>query len=106
RKIEIKELPRTSPPLPKKAADIAAFLAGTWKTESVVLEPKLPPDQARATGISTHELIAGGKFLRGYGSYGDGRIEALFVQRYDAGNNTIRGWFFTSSGQFTDSGIG
>ena len=63
-----------SPALPKKASEVTAFLVGSWKSETEVLVPKLSPEAARSTGITTSELIAGGKFLRGHGSYRDGFI--------------------------------
>jgi serine/threonine protein kinase len=98
--------PSTAPSAPRKASEVLAFLAGTWKTESLILEPKVPPDFARVTGVSRHELVAGGKFLRGLGGYGNGLSQALFVQRYDEGSGTLRGWFFYSSGDFTGSAVG
>src|SRR5262249_34705034 len=104
RKIEIKELPAKPLALPRKAADVPAFLPGTWKLESVLLEPKVPADQARATGICTHDLVAGGKFVRGCLTYDNGQFESLVVQQYDAGPETIRGWFFTSRGECNGPG--
>jgi serine/threonine protein kinase/formylglycine-generating enzyme required for sulfatase activity len=92
--------------VPQKAADVIPFFVGTWKTESVVHVPKFPPEAAKSTGVTTNELIAGGKFLRSYGSYANGLVEALMVKQYDAGTDTIRGWFFNSTGRFTGPGAG
>jgi hypothetical protein len=103
RKIEIKELP---PSLPQKSADIPRFVAGAWKIESTIVEPKLPPEQAKMTGVNVFEPICGGKFLRGFTSYGDGQFESLIVQQYEQATDTVRGWFFSSKGENHGPGVG
>jgi serine/threonine-protein kinase len=91
--------------LPRMAADLPRHLVGVWKMESVVVQPKLPPEHARTTGVSTHELVAGGDFLRCY-SASDTRRDALIVLNYDREKQAIRGWFFLSNGENTGPGVG
>jgi hypothetical protein len=98
--------PSTALSLPRKASEVLPFLAGTWKTESQVLEPKVPPDFPPVVGVRTHELVAGGKFLRGFVGYNNGLTEGLFVLSYDEVSDKMRGWCFFSSGDFTDSAVG
>ncbi|HEV3142460.1 MAG TPA: protein kinase [Gemmataceae bacterium] len=105
RKIEIKELPAARS-LPTQPADVLPFAVGTWQCEAVTTVPKVPPEHARSTGVSNFDLVADGKFLRGYTIGDEGRFENLVVQSYDKDKNAILGWFFTSWGEATGPGIG
>jgi uncharacterized protein (TIGR03067 family) len=106
RNIRIKELPPQPRPLPKKAADIRAFIAGTWRIDSVIVAPKVPPEYAKMSGFNVFEPICGGKFLRTYSNYANGRFESLMVQRYDEAADSVKGWFFSSQGDNHGPGVG
>ncbi|HLW66736.1 MAG TPA: family 16 glycoside hydrolase, partial [Gemmataceae bacterium] len=95
-----------APSVPQRAADILPFSVGSWKTETTILAPKVPAEYARSTGVSTFDLVAGGKFLRGYSTADNGRYENLAVEYYDRDKDTVRGWFFTAVGEVTGPSAG
>jgi serine/threonine protein kinase len=92
--------------LPKRASDIKVFSLGNWRTETVIYEPKLPPARARTVGISTYDLVADGKFLRGHTSDFDGHFEVLSIQSFDDTRNAVSGWMFMANGEATGPGSG
>jgi hypothetical protein len=92
--------------LPRRTEDVPRFILGTWHCDSVILEPKYPPAFAHSTGTSTFDLVAGGKFLRGYTIMKGGHSENLIIQSYDNEKNASRGWFFMSDGGTSGPGIG
>jgi uncharacterized protein (TIGR03067 family) len=98
KKIEIKELPASSLEVPRRAADVLPFLAGTWKVELRRLDSKGKLDEVPAVGQLTYEYIANSKFLRGRGSLGAGANEPLFLYSYDADKNMLQQWQAWSSG--------
>ena len=104
--IEIKELPPQPPALPKKATDIPAFITGTWKIDITIIAPKPPAEYAKMTGFNVFEPICGGKFLRCYTNYGNGKFEGLMVHRYDEATDSVKGWFFSSNGDNHGPGVG
>lgn len=95
-----------SPPLPKVAADVPKFWVGTWKSDSEILVPKKPPEEARFSGVTTMSLVADGKFLRGRTTHEHGQFETLLVQGYNEQKQNMLGWFFMSDGSATGPGIG
>jgi serine/threonine protein kinase len=97
RKVEVKELPATSPEVPRRAADVLPFLAGTWKVEMLVVEPKLPPDKARAAGYFICDYVAGDKFLRERGAFEPGIVEPgddvpLMLFFHDPAKDVLTHW--------------
>jgi formylglycine-generating enzyme required for sulfatase activity len=99
RKIEIKELPASSPEVPKTAAEVLPFLAGNWKVERQTVDPKVPSDK----GTVTHGFVAGGRFLRGHCSINEPRpdgatIEGLDFWCFEPGQNSLRRWVARSDG--------
>ncbi|HVK14461.1 MAG TPA: family 16 glycoside hydrolase, partial [Gemmataceae bacterium] len=96
RKIEVKDLPASPAAVPRTAAEVLPYLVGTWKTELVVVEPKLPPEAAREVGEQTYEYVAGDKFLRSRGMIG-GR-ESVAVCGFDPATNQFSSWFTMDKG--------
>jgi serine/threonine protein kinase len=99
-----------SPEVPRKAADVVPFLIGSWNIERQLLEQKPIPDKdldrairrhfpiGSDRGILTYDLIAGGKFLRGRGWFGDGTSGALFLHAFDPETKELRHWQAWSNG--------
>lgn len=87
--------------VPRTAADVLSYLAGTWKIEGQKLDSKLPPDDVLTDGHLVYDFVAGGKFLRGRGSLGEGRNEPLFIYTVDPGTNGLRMWQAWSGGTTT-----
>lgn len=106
RKIEIQELPANSPEVPERAADILAFIKGTWKRDSVVVKPKLPPEKARSGGQLTFEAVANGKVMRGLTVDENGRATSLILHAYDASKDQIRSWYFSAEDETNASNFG
>lgn len=77
--------------VPRRAADVLPFFAGTWKTERIQIEPKLPAEEARELGESTYEFVADGKFLRARGT--NGEREVILVYSFDAVTDKLNCWF-------------
>jgi protein kinase-like protein/3-keto-disaccharide hydrolase/uncharacterized protein DUF1579/putative zinc finger protein len=99
RKIEIKELPATATPVPKTAADVLPFLAGTWKVEWQEAD-------LRATGHYVCEFAADGRVLRGRGWPEDEQFESLYLFSLDANTNSLRRWAAHSHGETVGPGTG
>ena len=104
RKIEIKELPPSSPDLPKRTADVLAFIQGTWKREAVVVEPKLP--NGGGFGHLTFDAVAGGKVMRGLTVDEHGRPLSLILHSYDSTTDRIHSWYFSDDGETNSSSAG
>jgi formylglycine-generating enzyme required for sulfatase activity len=103
RKIEIKELPPEAPrPLPSLPAEVLPFLVGAWKMEAVIDVPKLDAGlEARATGTQTFELVADGKYLRGFDTETKGQFETLSVHHWDPVEQSFQRWFFASNNDYS-----
>jgi serine/threonine protein kinase len=100
-----------SPEVPRKAADVLPFLVGSWNVERQIVEEKSVPDKdleeairrhfsiGSDRGILTYDLIAGGKFLRGRGWFGDGTTSAaLFLHGFNPETKELRHWQAWSNG--------
>jgi hypothetical protein len=98
RKIEIKELPATSPEVPRTAADVLPFLAGSWKVDREDLGPNLPQDKIRSAGYLTYDYVASGKLLRARGNIEYGNAHSFLLHAYDPGQQRLRLWHATSTG--------
>lgn len=92
RKVEVRELPKTSPEVPKSAADVLPFLAGNWKVERKNLDPKLAPDKAVDTGLLVYDYVVGGKLLRARHSFSEGNEQGLFLHAFNPATNELRHW--------------
>jgi uncharacterized protein (TIGR03067 family) len=97
-KIEIKELPPTSPEVPRKAADVLPFLVGSWKVETQDLDPKLPADKATSVRWLTYDFVANGKILRMRSSPDASNEQLVYLTGYDPGQDTLRLWMARSIG--------
>jgi formylglycine-generating enzyme required for sulfatase activity len=86
RKVEVKELPASPPEVPRRAADVLPFMAGSWKVEKVEVEPKPPADLARAVGYHVCDYVADGKFLRQRGAFETGTVEPAVQGPLKAGS--------------------
>lgn len=106
RKIEIKELPASSPEVPKRAADFLAFIQGTWQREAVIVEPKLPPNDARSAGQLTFDAVANGKVMRGHSVDEHGRSTSLTLHFYDEASDRLKSWSFSAEDGATASNFG
>ncbi|HEV3143576.1 MAG TPA: family 16 glycoside hydrolase, partial [Gemmataceae bacterium] len=106
RKFDVKEPPPSVREVPKRAADVIPFMAGNWKVDMQVVEPKPPPEKAKATGYQINDYVADGKFLRMRAATEDGSTAAFLLYSYDAGNDglTFRGVF--SDGNAHDNILG
>jgi serine/threonine protein kinase len=100
RKIEIKELPGSSPEVPKQAADVLPFLAGNWKVERQQIDAEGKPQAVINLGQLTYDYVADGKILRGRGSVGIDQSQPLFLYSFDPAQNTLRQWQAWSAGIF------
>jgi serine/threonine protein kinase len=89
------------PEVPKTAAGVLPFLAGSWKLEREDLDPKQPEGKVTFVGYLTYDYVAHGKVLRAGGSTGAGNEQRLFLHTYDLSNDTLRLWQAYSDG-FTD----
>jgi serine/threonine protein kinase len=97
RKIEVKELlanppwagpsPAEPAEVPRTAADVLPFLAGTWKVEKAEVEPKPLADRARAVGHMTCDYLSGGKFLRQRGVFESGTVEPALQKPLEPGSD-------------------
>jgi serine/threonine protein kinase/formylglycine-generating enzyme required for sulfatase activity len=90
RKIEVRELPKSSPDVPKTAAEVLPFLVGNWKATTPPAVAKLLADTARGPTFTTFDFVAGGKFLRQRGMR-----HAIFA--YDAEKGILRQWAAASA---------
>jgi uncharacterized protein (TIGR03067 family) len=90
RKIEVKELPASTPAVPKTAADVLPFMAGNWKGELADGDPKAVA--ASGPMNPTFDFVAGGKFLRRRGP-------GLSLYGYDAEGGVLREWEVGANGQ-------
>jgi uncharacterized protein (TIGR03067 family) len=112
RKLEIKELPPSSPEVPRTAAEVLPYLAGNWKLESLNRDPKSPPDKDSFVGTFAYSFVAGGKFLRGRSSVvpsSDARTSMnglLDLWSFESDKNTVHRWVARSDGWTSPSGSG
>jgi hypothetical protein len=106
RKIEIKELPATSREVPRRAADMLPFMAGNWKVDMRMVEPKPPPDKVKAIGYQINDYVAGGKFLRVRAAMDDGSTAGVVIYSYDAGKDVLTFRGVWSNGTADDNVLG
>jgi hypothetical protein len=72
--------------IPRTAAEVLPFLAGNWKVEKVDVEPKPPPDKAKAAGYIVCDYVAGGAFLRKRGAFETETVDPKPRTPWDQGN--------------------
>jgi serine/threonine protein kinase len=92
--------------VPRKAADMLPFMAGNWKVDMQMVEPKPPPDKLKATGFQINDYVAGGKFLRSRAGTEDGSTAAFVLYSYDAGKDVLTFRGVWSNGTADDNILG
>jgi hypothetical protein len=73
--------------VPRTAADVLPFLAGTWKIEKVDVVPKPPAGKERLVGHMILEYVADGKFLRQRGAFESGTVEPALQKPLEPGSD-------------------
>jgi serine/threonine protein kinase len=98
RKIEIKELPPSSPAVPVTTAHVLSFLAGNWKVDREEGDSNLPPEDTGKVGDMTFDFVANGTMLRGRGDLTTDLGTPHFLYSYDPKQGTLCRWAAWSGG--------
>jgi hypothetical protein len=98
----VANLPAADPPAPSPEQQVLDRLLGSWRTDYKTQKAEWTPAEKQFSAELTSTRILGGTFVQEKGQHPE-KVSSLTLYTYDTDRNCYRAWWFSSTGQTSES---